>query len=217
MECQWTPAVPAGERWAAGSTMKAHAGDGGDDSLSRLATLSGQVAAACGFARTPPIVLRRGGGGDWSPSVGVIRIGARELGGTADRLWSLLAHELAHAQAEGREGHTRAFWCRLAEGLRQAGRLELLRLDIGYREGALRTAREYGLDGLPTIRPFAFERGDVFVDGRRRWVIARRFRRAGAPAYRLLAPRWAWSVTEDALVRRATRAPKDARSKGGAA
>ena len=107
-----------------------------------LDRLEADVAEACGFEAVPPVLLRRGAGGDWSPERGTIRIGVDELGRPAERLWFLLAHELSHAQVKAREGHSMQFWRRFARALKRAGRLELIKYDIGYREGALRVAHE---------------------------------------------------------------------------
>lgn len=177
-------------------------GCGGSATL--LQDLGHVVADACGFAIVPRIRTRRGAGGDWSRSAKVIRIGARELSAYPDRLWHVIAHELAHAQAEAREGHSPKFWNRLAQGLKKAGRLELLRYDIGYKEGALRVARQYSLPNLPPREGFSFEVGKVISDSkRRRWVIERRFRRGGAPHYRLESPGWVWTTSEEQLIRQA--------------
>lgn len=116
-------------------------------------------------------------------------------------MWYLIAHELAHAQAKGNEGHSRAFWKRLADGLKQAGRIELIRLDFGYREGALRTARECALEDVPARSEFSFEIGHGLVDRQgKSWVVERRFRRAGRPHYRLVSPGWSWRVPEEQLL-----------------
>src|SRR5688572_15837967 len=123
----------------------------------QLTVLAASVAGACGFERVPPIVFRRGAGGDWRYTIGVIRIGRKEVA-DADRLWGVIAHELAHAQATGREAHGLVFWRRLAAGLARAGRLELLRYEFAYRERAMKVAREYGLD-VPDTQSFAFEVG----------------------------------------------------------
>lgn len=161
--------------------------------------LAGEVAATCGFPFVPPVLLRRGAGGEWLRRERVIRIGRRELGG-GERLWLLLAHELAHAQGTQHEGHRRTFWRRLAGGLARAGRLELLRQEIGYREGALRVCRDLGLAGLPPVRPFRLAVGQRVIgpDGRT-WCVVRRFRRGGVPFYRLHSPRWTWTLPEHAL------------------
>ena len=159
------------------------------------------IASACGFDFVPPVLARRGRGGDWSPKLRVIRIGMREWEASGDRLWYLIAHELAHAQAKGNEGHSRAFWKRLTEGLKTAGRIELIRLDFGYREGALWAARESGLDNVPVRSEFLFGIGHGVVDRQgRRWVVKRRFRRGGRPHYRLVSPGWTWRVPEDQLL-----------------
>ena len=149
-------------------------------------------------------VTSQSAGGDWSRSAKVIRIGARERSAYPDQLWHVIAHELAQAQAKAREGHSLKFWNRLAEGLEKAGRLELLRYDIGYKEGALRVARQYGLPNLPPRKGFSFEVGKVISDGkRRRWVIERRFRRGGAPHYQLKSPGWVWRLSEEQLIKEA--------------
>ena len=165
-----------------------------------LTALSGEVARACGFTHPPRRVLpRRGGGGDCSPE-GVIRIGVKELEGPPDRLWQIMAHELAHAQSRGKEHHSIAFWRRLADGLGRARRLELLRFDIGYREGALSVAREFALADLPPRRGFALRSGDVVDRGGSRWIVRRRFRRGGQPHYCLEAPGWTWRAAEEELL-----------------
>ena len=116
-------------------------------------------------------------------------------------MWYLIAHELAHAQAEENEGHSRPFWKRLAEGLKKAGRIELIRLDFGYREGALRAARECALENVPARSEFLFEIGHGLADRQgKRWAVERRFRRAGRPHYRLVSPGWTWRVSEDQLL-----------------
>ena len=166
-------------------------------SLSRLAQ---QVAASCGFSFVPAVRLRRGRGGDWNPTTRLIRIGRGELRGDHGHLWYVLAHELAHAQAELRKGHSRAFWVRLAKGLEHAGRLELLRYGFGYRETVLRVAEEYGLQDVPRRAKFKLSPGTVVDDGEgRRWRVVRRFRRAGAPYYQLKTPGWSWITAEQAL------------------
>lgn len=174
--------------------------------LQRLSTkgdflndLALQVAGSCGFPFTPVVHLRRGQGGDWLLKEQVIRIGRLELA-APDRLWGVLAHELAHAQAPEREGHKLIFWRRLACGLERAGKLELLRMEVGYREGALKVAREYGLSDLPPLLPFAFAVGDrmALPDGSR-WRVLQRFRRGGQPVYRLHAPGWVWTTSEEVL------------------
>ena len=96
-----------------------------------MVQLAHQVASSCGFDYVPPIRLRRGTGGDWNPTLRCVRIGRGELEGDHDHIWYIVAHELAHAQAELREGHTRAFWVRLANGLAHAGKIEFLRYDFG--------------------------------------------------------------------------------------
>lgn len=168
-----------------------------DGALQRLAE---EVARACGFAFVPPVRARRGRGGEWWRTGGYISIGAEELKGQPERLWYVLAHELAHAQARSREGHSPRFWRRLAHGLQRAGRLELLRHDFHYREGALRVAREFGLADVPPRLPFRFRRGDVVQDSRRwLWTVVGRFRRSGQPFYRLRRPGWAWRAPEAEL------------------
>jgi len=145
------------------------------------------------------VAIRRGSGGDWQMKTGRIRIGRQELG-NPERLWAVLAHELAHAQATTREGHSNTFWRRLACGLSRAGKLELLRHDIGYREGALKIARAYGLTALPEIIPFSFSIGQqVVTEDNRSWRITRRFRRSGQPVYRLRTRGWVWTVSESRL------------------
>ncbi len=167
----------------------------------QLTALAASVAEVCGFERVPPVVFRRGAGGDWRHTVGVIRIGRKEVA-DADRLWGVIAHELAHAQASGREAHGLVFWRRLAAGLNRAGRIELLRHDFAYREGAMKVAREYGLY-VPDTQSFAFEVGQQFTtnDGTQ-WRIRARFRRAGHPIYRLRSRRWVWTVSENLLQER---------------
>lgn len=173
----------------------------GDPANQGLAEMVSGVASACGFDFVPPVLLRRGGGGDWSPTVRAIRVGVREWRASGDRLWYIVAHELAHAQGKGNEGHSRAFWKRLAEGLRAAGRTRLLRLDFGYREGALWAARECGLEDVPVRGEFLFEIGHGLIDRQgKQWVVERRFRRAGRPNYRLLSPGWTWTVPEEQLL-----------------
>lgn len=167
----------------------------------RLERLAAGVAEACAFGFVPPVRLRRGSGGDWNPEGGKIRLGADELRGSPERVWFLLAHELSHAQSDTREGHSMGFWRRLAEGLKRAGRLELIKYDIGYREGALRVAQEYGVPGIPAVAMFRLGIGEAVVDGKgRRWVIARRRRRAGRPYYHLESPGWVWTAPEGALL-----------------
>lgn len=164
-----------------------------------LSDLALQVAESCGFTRTPQVRLRRGHGGDWLLKERVIRIGRQELAAPA-RLWGVLAHELAHAQGPAREGHKLIFWRRLADGLARAGKLELLRMEVGYREGALKVAREFGLRDLPPLLPFAYAVGDrVALPDGTRWRVLQRFRRAGQPVYRLHAPGWAWTASEEVL------------------
>ncbi len=166
-----------------------------------LTRLAHEVAASCRFQFVPSVRLRRGKGGDWNPVNCHIRIGRAELRGEPDRLWYLLAHELAHAQVANREGHSGKFWARLAEGLRIGGRLELLRYDFGYREGALRVAEEYGVLDVPGIQKFRFSVSDVVEDrDGRRWKIFRRFRRGGVPHYRLATRGWRWVSSEESLI-----------------
>ena len=166
-----------------------------------LNELAQEVASSCGFDFVPPIHLRRGRGGDWNPRIRCVRIGRSELWGDDDHLWYILAHELAHAQAEQREGHSKEFWTRLANGLKRAGRLELLRYDFGYREAALRVAEESGLPDVPKRSKFRFALGTVLEDGgRRRWKIQKRFRRAGEPHYRLNTRGWRWIASEQRIL-----------------
>jgi hypothetical protein len=168
----------------------------------RLDRLAADVAEACNFGAVPPVRLRRGSGGDWSPERGKIRLGADELRGSPERVWFLLAHELYHAQAGAREGHSMRFWRRLADGLKQTGRLELIKYDIGYREGALQVAHEYGLAGIPAVANFSLGVGEAVVDREgRRWVITRRRRRGGRPYYHLKSPGWVWTAPEGALLK----------------
>ena len=123
-----------------------------------------------------------------------------------DHLWHVMAHELAHAQAEDSEGHSMAFWRRLASGLKRAGRLELLRFDFEYREGALRVAREYRMADLPSPRGFMLKIGELIVDEEnRRWRVQRRYRRGGRPHYRLEAPGWIWKGSEEEVLKKAKR------------
>ena len=167
------------------------------DSLSQLAR---EVAEACGYAFVPPTKLRRGQGGDWRPQEGLIRIGRASLRDD-DRLWGLLAHELAHAQASQRERHSMDFWRRFAEGLQRAGRLELLRYEFGYREGAMRVAREFGLIDVPGRQPFRLSLGaSVKTEDGHQWRVRRRFRIAGEPIYRLTTRGWRWVVSEQILM-----------------
>lgn len=112
-----------------------------------------------------------------------------------------MVSELAHAQAEGREGHSLTFWRRLARGLEHAGRLELLRYDFGYREAALRIAREYGVPDVPSASDFIFEVGDGLVDHQgRHWKVKDRFRKGGRPFYRLEQDRWIWTLSEEGVL-----------------
>ena len=167
-----------------------------------LTRLAYEVAASCSFRFIPPIHLRRGTGGDWNRANRHIRIGRAEMQSEQDRLWYLLAHELAHAQGNGREGHSRKFWVRLANGLKLAARLELLRYDFGYREGVLRVAEEYGVPEVPRLQMFQFSVGDVVVDrDGKPWKVYRRFRRAGVPHYRLVIRGWRWVSSEDGLLK----------------
>ena len=92
-------------------------------STGRLQQLAGRVADACGFLYVPPVRLRRGAGGDWSPERKAIRVGSKDVATGGQRLWYTLAHELAHAQAESGKGHSAAFWRTLAGGLGNAGHL----------------------------------------------------------------------------------------------
>ncbi|MBI4282478.1 MAG: M48 family metallopeptidase [Chloroflexi bacterium] len=163
--------------------------------------LAQEVASSCGFDFVPPVNVRRGRGGDWNQMTRRIRIGRGELRGDDDHLWYVVAHELAHAQAERREGHSRAFWVRLANGLEHAGKLELLRYDFGYREAALRVSEEYGLPDVPKREEFRLALGTVVEDGDGRgWKIVRRFRRTGAPCYWLQTRGWRWIASEQALL-----------------
>lgn len=166
-----------------------------------LTRLAHEVAASCSFRLVPPVYFRRGKGGDWDHVNGRIRIGRGELQSGQDRLWYLLAHELAHAQGNGREGHSRTFWVRLAEGLKLAARLELLRYDFGYREGVLRVAEEYGVPEAPRRQKFRFSVADVVEDrDGKRWKVSRRFRWAGVPYYRLTTRGWRWVSSEEGLL-----------------
>jgi hypothetical protein len=123
------------------------------------------------------------------------------LDGDGNHLWYIVAHEMAHAQTELREGHSKAFWVRLADGLEHAGRLELLRYDFGYREAALRVSEEYGLSDVPKRKGFKLALGTVVKDvGGRRWKVVRRFRRAGEPYYRLKTRGWRWTTSEQVLL-----------------
>ena len=104
------------------------------------------------------------------------------------------------------ERHALAYWARLADGLKRAGRLDLLRHGISYKEGALRVAREYGLVGLPPVRQFSLEIGEVVADDNgTRWVVRRRFRRTGRPYYQLESPGWRWTDAEEAVLSHARR------------
>ncbi len=167
-----------------------------------LTLLAHEVVASCGFRFIPSIHLRRGTGGDWDPVNRHIRIGRAEMQSDQDRLWYLLAHELAHAQGNDREGHSRRFWIRLADGLRLGGRLGLLRYDFGYREGALRVAEEYGVPEVPRLQMFQFSVADVVEDrDGKLWKVFRRFRRAGVPHYRLTTRGWRWVSSEEGLLK----------------
>ena len=190
-----------------GSTLLKTVRQNGRPVTRELDRLEADVAEACGFEAVPPVILRRGAGGDWSPERGTIRIGVNELSRPAERLWFLLAHELSHAQVKAREGHSMQFWRRFAEALKRAGRLDLIKYDIGYREGALRVAHEHAVPGIPAVAEFKLALGDDVVDGDgRRWVIARRHRRAGQPFYRLESPGWSWEASEESLLETASRA-----------
>ena len=163
--------------------------------------LAQEVASSCGFDFVPPIHLRRGRGGDWDPMIRCVRIGRGELEGDDNHLWYIVAHEVAHAQAERTEGPSKVFWVRLANGLEHAGRLELLRYDFGYREAALRVSQEYGLADVPKRKEFKLAIGTVVYDGDgRRWRVVRRFRRAGEPYYRLKTRGWHWITSEQVLL-----------------
>ena len=163
--------------------------------------LGQDVAFGCGFKIVPPIHLRRGRGGDWNPKNLLIRIGRLELSGDPDYLWYILAHELAHAQAEKRESHSRTFWLRLAKALDHAGKLELLKYGYAYRETAMSVAAEYGLTDVPKRRTFKLAVGTTIDDSTgRRWKIYERFRRAGQPFYRLSTRGWRWTPSESALL-----------------
>ena len=130
-----------------------------------------------------------------------IRIGRGELRGDSNHLWYIVAHELAHAQAKQREGHSRTFWVRLANGLEHACRLALLRYDFGYREAALRVSEEYGVPDVPRRKEFRLSVGDIVKNGDgREWKVVRRFRRAGAPYYRLETRGWRWITSEQILL-----------------
>ena len=130
-----------------------------------------------------------------------IRIGRGELEGDDDHLWYIMAHELAHAQGEGRENHSRAFWVRLANALEHADKLELLRYDFGYKEAAIRISEERGLPEVPKRKEFRLALGTVVEDSNGRiWEIVRRFRRAGAPYYRLKTRGWRWTAPEQVLL-----------------
>ena len=143
---------------------------------------------------------------DWSRSTGVIRMGVRELTKSPERLWCVIAHELAHPESVEAGGHSLAYRARFAEGLKRAGRLDLLRRGISYREGALRVAREYGLAGLPPVWQFSSQIGEVVVDHNgTRWVVPRRFRRIGRPYYQLEFPGWRWTDAEEAVLSYARR------------
>ena len=169
--------------------------------LEHLRILAQEVALSCGFAFVPPVYLRRGKGGDWDPENHRIRIGRGEIDGDPDHLWYVLAHEVAHAQAEGREGHSRTFWVRLADGLKHARRLGLMRYDFGYREAVLRIAGEYGVPDVPGRQEFRLSVGDIVqVCDRRRWKVIRRFRRAGVPHYRLETRGWRWVTSQTSLL-----------------
>ena len=163
--------------------------------------LAHEVASICGFEFVPPVHLRRGRGGDWNPMNRRIRIGRGELRGDQDHLWYIMAHELAHAQAERKEGHPRAFWVRLANGLEHAGRLELLRYDFGYREAALRISEDYSVPNVPRRREFRVSLGAIVEDSDGRgWKVVRRFRHAGTPYYRLETRGWRWTTSEQVLL-----------------
>ncbi|MSQ21834.1 MAG: hypothetical protein EXR53_00790 [Dehalococcoidia bacterium] len=167
-----------------------------------LTQLAHEVAASCSFQFIPPIYLRRGKGGDWDPVNRHIRIGRAEMQSDHDRLWYLLAHEIAHAQGNGHEGHSRSFWVRLADGLRLGAQLGLLRYDFGYREGALLVAEEYGVPDVPPLQTFRFAVADVVKDsGGKQWKVYRRFRKAGVPHYRLATRGWRWVITEEGLLK----------------
>lgn len=169
--------------------------------MAHVNRLAQEVASSCGFDFVPPIQIRRGAGGDWNPASRCIRIGRVELRGDEEHLWYVVAHELAHAQAERREGHSRAFWVRLADGLEHAGRLELLKYGFGYREAALRVSEEYGLANVPKRNEFKLVIGAVVDNGDgRRWKVVRRFRRAGSPYYGLKTRGWRWTTSEQSLL-----------------
>ena len=163
--------------------------------------LAQEVGSSCGFDLMPPIYVRRGRGGDWNPKTRCIRIGRGDLSGDREYLWYIMAHELAHAQAEGREGHSRGFWLRLGSGLKNAGKLNLLRYSYGYRETAIRVAEEYGLPDVPMPKSFKLAVGSTFDDSAgRKWKIQSRFRRAGEPYYRLKTRGWHCAISEIALI-----------------
>ena len=172
--------------------------------LEELQKLARQVAKECGYSYVPQIQVRRGKGGEWHPISRVIRIGVKEVRAGGDRLWYFMTHELAHAQANEAEGHSLAYWRRLAKGLARAGRLDLIRLDFGYREGALRVAREFGLGNLPHQRNFELQIGDTVTDeDERQWRVVKRFRQAGRPRYRLERPGWRWQASEEQVLEKA--------------
>ena len=169
---------------------------------SQLVGLISQVAEQCGFSYVPPIQVRRGAGGEWRRVSQEIRIGVKEMRQGGNRLWYVVAHELAHAQAKSAEGHSLTYWRRLAKGLIRATRMDLIRLDFGYREEALRVAREFGLQNLPPQQDFELEIGDRVTDKDLGvWEVVKRFRRAGRPHYYLERPGWHWKASEDHVLR----------------
>ena len=123
------------------------------------------------------------------------------MSGDPDYLWYIVAHELAHAQAEKSESHSIAFWLRLGKALDHAGKVELLRYGYAYRETAMRVAEEYGLADVPKRRRFKLAVGTTIDDSTgKKWKIYGRFRRAGQPFYRLRTRGWRWTSSESVLL-----------------
>ena len=69
----------------------------------------------------------------------------------------------------------------------------------------MRVAHEHAVPGIPAVAEFKLALGDAVVDGDgRRWVIAKRQRRAGQPFYRLESPGWLWEASEESLLETAS-------------
>ena len=77
----------------------------------RLGDLAHEVAWACGFGSCRP--FEHVGEQALTGRGGRAPHGDQGIDEIADRIWYVIAHELAHAQSVAAEGHSLASWVRL--------------------------------------------------------------------------------------------------------